>query len=192
MHVVTHLLTGWVVAESAGLDRRDRSLVTLSAVLPDLDGIGVIGEFVTRDSAAPVQWWSQYHHVLCHNLGFGLLLAATAALLAVRRVTTAVLVLFVFHLHLLGDLIGSKGPEGYQWPIPYLLPFSDGWQLRWDGQWALNAWPNILLTVLLLALTLYLAWKRGYSPVGIVSIKADSLFVSTLRTRFGEPGRSRP
>ncbi len=27
------------------------------------------------------------------------------------------LVLFSFHLHLLGDLVGARGPDGDQWPI---------------------------------------------------------------------------
>ena len=187
MHPVTHLLTGWVVAESAALGRRDRSLVTLAAVMPDIDGLGVIGEIATRNSSSPVFWWSEYHHVLCHNIGFGVLLAASAALLAVRRATTALLVVLVFHLHLFADLVGSRGPDGFQWPVPYLLPFSDEWQLRWSGQWPLDAWPNFLLTGLLLVLTLYLAWKRSYSPIGIVSVKADAAFVATLRRRFGEP-----
>ena len=190
MHPVTHLLTGWAVAESADLPRKDRTLVTLAAVIPDVDGLGVIAEIATENTSTPVYWWSEYHHVLCHNIGFGLLLAATAALLSVRRTITTLLVVLVFHLHLLADLIGSRGPDGYQWPIPYLLPFSDRWQLHWDGQWALNAWPNILLTIGLLSLTLYLAWKRGYSPIGIVSARADSAFVATLRRRFGEPRRS--
>ena len=187
MHPVTHLLTGWAVAESADLDPRDRTLVTLAAVIPDIDGLGVIAEIVSENSSTPVYWWSEYHHVLCHNVGFGLLLAVSTALLAVRRTSTTLLVVLVFHLHLLGDLIGSRGPDGYQWPIPYLLPFSNRWQLLWDGQWALNAWPNIMLTVVLLGLTLYLAWKRGYSPVGIVSARADAAFIATLRKRFGIP-----
>lgn len=190
MHPVTHLLTGWVVAESANLSPRDRTLVTLAAVMPDIDGLGLIAEIATENSPAPMLWWSEYHHVLCHNVGFGVLLAVGAAIVAIRRTATMLLVILVFHLHLLADLIGSRGPDGYQWPIPYLLPFSSRWQLRWDGQWVLNAWPNVLLTVVLLGVALYLVWKRGYSPVGIVSVKADLAFVATLRRRFGEPRRS--
>ena len=189
MHPVTHLLTGWAVAESADLGPKDRTLVTLAAVIPDIDGLGVFAELATENSSTPVYWWSEYHHVLCHNVGFGLLLAVSVALLAVRRTITTLLAVGVFHLHLLADLMGSRGPDGYQWPIPYLLPFSNRWQLRWDGQWALNAWPNIVLTVGLLGLALYLAWKRGYSPVGIVSLRADSALIATLRRRFGEPRR---
>jgi len=31
----------------------------------------------------------------------------------------------------------------------------------------------------------YLAWKRGYSPLEMVSGKVDEAFVETLRKRFG-------
>jgi hypothetical protein len=58
-------------------------------------------------------------------------------------------------------------------------------------QWALNAWPNILLTALLLSITLYLGWMRGYSALGMISKKADVLLVSNLRKRFGDPGTAR-
>jgi hypothetical protein len=89
-----------------------------------------------------------------------------------------------FHLHLLGDLVGARGPDGYQWPIPYLKPFSDALQLSWYGEWALNAWQNILITCSLLAVTLWIAWKRGESPVQFVSEKADRALTQVLRARF--------
>ena len=183
MNPVSHLLTGWVVANTADLTARDRALVTLAGVVPDIDGLGVIAEILTEHTAAPLLWYSKYHHALCHNLAFGLLLAATAILFGVRRGMTAFLVLVVFHLHLLGDIVGSRGPDGYQWPIPYLFPFSDRWQLTWTGQWELNAWPNVLITTLLLAATIYIAWKKGRSPLEMVSKKADAAFVSILRSK---------
>jgi hypothetical protein len=80
--------------------------------------------------------------VLGHNIGFGLFLALISFTFSTRRLAASCLVLLSFHLHLLGDLVGSKGPHGYQWPIPYLIPFSDAWQWIWAGQWQLNAWPR--------------------------------------------------
>jgi hypothetical protein len=59
------------------------------------------------------------------------------------------LALLSFHIHLLEDVLGSRGPEGYQWPILYLAPFYSSLQLVWRGQRGLNAWPNILLAILL-------------------------------------------
>jgi inner membrane protein len=130
---------------------------------------------------------SEYHHVFAHNLGFVLFVTVIAALIAARRSATACLAILVLHLHLLADLVGSRGPDGYQWPIPYLRPFSDAWQLTWEGQWVLNAWPNIVITILLLCWTFYWAWSRGRSPLEMISLRIDDVLVSTLRKRFGEP-----
>ena len=145
-------------------------------------------ELATKNTSTPLYWWSYYHHALCHNVGFALILATAVALLAVRRWMTVLLAGVAFHIHLLVDLVGSKGPEGYQWPIPYLMPFSDRWQLTWEGQWALNAWPNILLTALFLMSTLYLAYKRGYSPLELISKRFDDAFIAALRRESGVPG----
>ena len=59
MHPVTHLLLSWTVAEAARLERKDRTLVTLAGVLPDLDGLGAVAEIATSDSARPLYWWSE-------------------------------------------------------------------------------------------------------------------------------------
>ena len=185
MNPVTHYLTGWLIANTTeGLIRRDRALVTLAGVAPDLDGLGIVAEKLTLGSDRPLYWWSSYHHTLGHNLGFGLLVVLAYLLLATRRRLAALLAVASFHAHLLGDILGARGPDGEQWPIPYLLPFSRAWDLSWDGQWALNAWPNFALTLAALALTFFLAWKRGYSPLEMVSTSADKAFVDTLRRRF--------
>ncbi len=188
MNPVTHLLAGWLVANTAPLSRRDRAIVTLSAVIPDIDGLGIIADFVTRGSPDSLDWYWRFHHTLGHNLAFCVIVTAAAWCLASRRLLAAGLAFVSFHLHLLGDVLGSGGgPGSYQWSIPYLAPFSDSLQIVWQGQWALNAWPNIVITVLLLAATFYLAWRRGSSPVELISLRADTVFVGTLRARFGVP-----
>ena len=183
MSPVTHFLTGWVVAATAQLERRDRTLVTLSAVVPDVDGLGIIPEVLTRNTSHPVLWFSQYHHVL-HTLCFAVAVAALGGFVARQSWKTAALCFVAFHLHLLEDVLGSRGPDGDQWPIFYLAPISSSVALSWGGQWALNAWPNFLITFALLLATLYLAWRKGFSPVKIFSIRADHAFVSALRCRF--------
>jgi hypothetical protein len=97
---------------------------------------------------------------------------------------TALLVFVSFHLHLVGDLIGARGPDGDQWPIPYLKPFSNSVQLIWHGQWALNAGQNFLITGIFLLATFWLSWKRATSPLELVSQSANQAFTQTLRRRF--------
>ena len=183
MSPVTHFLTGWVFANCAKLERRDRAIVTLACVVPDVDGLGIIPELLTRNSSHPLLWFTLYHHSL-HTLAFGLFVSVLAFALARQRWKTAILALLSFHLHLFEDILGSRGPDGYQWPIPYLAPFSSALQLAWRGEWGLNAWPNIVLTLALLLITLWLAWRCGFSPLEMISAKADSVFVDTLRRRF--------
>ena len=187
MSPITHLLTGWLVANSSRrLGRKERIMVTAAGLMPDVDGFGVIAEALTRNGDKPLLWWSNYHHVLAHNLLFGLFVMLVAFLLTARNKLVAALVFVSFHLHLLGDFVGARGPGDDWWVIPYFLPFSSH-EFSWSGQWELNAWPNFLITGILLIAMFYLAWKRGYSPLEMVSRKADAAFVRTLRQRFGNP-----
>lgn len=187
MHPTSHFLTGWLVANSSELNQRERAIVTFASVIPDIDSLGIIAEVATRGSTKPLLWWSEYHHVLGHNLMFGIAYALFGFTIAAKRWRTALLSFLSFHMHLLGDVVGARGPDGDQWPIPYLFPFSDTWKMTWEGQWALNSLPNVLITCIALALTFYLAWKQGYSPLEIFSAKADKAFVKTLRDRFQRP-----
>lgn len=186
MNPASHLLISWTLANAVGIPRRDRFLVTLTGVIPDIDGVGIIAELLTENTSMPLIWYSKYHHVLGHNLGVGLILTALVFFLSAKRWVTPALAFVAFHLHLLGDIAGSRGPDGYQWPIPYFYPFSTDWSLTWQGQWELNAWPNILATLLFLAITLYIAWKRGRSPLEMISLKADTAFVAKLRNLINE------
>ena len=184
MNPITHFLTGWAVASTApSLGVRDRALITLAGVVPDIDGPGAVPEMLTRSSAHPLAWFTLYHHQL-HNLAFGLLVAGLAYALARHKWIAGLLALLSFHLHLFEDMVGGRGPDGYHWPIPYWRPFSDAGQLAWSGQWALNAWPNFAITLVLLLFAFYLAWNRGYSPLEMISTRADRIFVDALRRRF--------
>lgn len=178
MSPVTHFLSGWVFANCFRLNRRERAVVTLASVVPDIDGLGIVPELLTRNSNHPLLWFSEYHHSL-HTLAF----SAVVSLLAVavtKRWSVAALVFLSFHLHLLEDLIGSRGPDGDQWPIPYLKPFSERLQLVWHGQWALNGWQNYVVTIALLVAALWIARKKGVSPVEIFSKDADRAVVAAV------------
>ncbi len=187
MSPVTHLFISWSIANTCNVNRRDRAIITIAGVIPDFDAFGMVFDFLTKNSANPLHWWDKFHHILGHNLGFVLLLIIMTFCFASRRFVTASIVALVFHVHLFCDLIGARGPDGYQWPIPYLSPFSDKLQLSWDGQWALNAYPNFIITGVVIILIFYLAWKKGFSILELISKRADQKFVDTLQKRFGMP-----
>jgi membrane-bound metal-dependent hydrolase YbcI (DUF457 family) len=107
MSPITHFLTGWMAANLAKLDRKDRAIVTLACVVPDIDGLGIIPELLTRNSSHPLLWFTLYHHSL-HTLAFALVVAVVSFVLARQRWRTAWLALLSFHLHLLEDMAGSR------------------------------------------------------------------------------------
>jgi inner membrane protein len=207
MSPVTHFFAGWMLASAfpAGrpttLTRSEKALVVAAAVAPDLDGLGIVPELLTRNTSHPLLWFSQYHHSL-HTLAFALVCTLAAYIIAGpmanftfgpaiqgRRLPThpwlTVLLVFIsFHLHLLCDLLGARGPDGDQWPIPYLKPFSNTLQLTWHGQWALNGWQNFAITGLLLLATFWIARKYGSSLVELVSESANGSFVFALRRKL--------
>src|SRR5207248_906544 len=104
---------------------------------------------------------------------------------------TALMSLLTFHLHLFCDFLGSRGPDPIDlWPIPYLSPISQKLTFYNPHQWPLNAWPNVLLTIVLMVYIFWTAHKRGYSPISLISKRADAAFVNALHQRFGKPEKA--
>jgi inner membrane protein len=190
MHVGTHFLAGWLAALPRGdLTYRERGAIACAGVAPDLDGLPIVIDKLNALAGRETYLYETWHHVLAHNLGATMVFSVACAAIAGagRRRTVALLAFLAVHLHLLFDLMGSRGTDGSQWPIPYLAPFSQTLQLTWSGQWMFNSWQNTAIIALVLGLTLWGAWKYGRSPVGLFSPAGDAAFTATLRARFGTP-----
>lgn len=182
MSPVTHFLLGWTVAGTAtSLTTRERAAIAMAGIIPDIDGMGVVWDLVSR--SGNFDFYQRYHHVFGHNLFFGLLVAAGGLLIGVRKRLVAALMFVSFHVHLLGDILGARGLGDDFWAVPYFWPVSSR-DFFWTGQWPLNGWQNFVVTGVLLVLMFYWAGKRGYSPLEMVSARADRAFVQTLRNRF--------
>jgi len=162
---------------------RDRRLVTLAGILPDVDGLGVVVDMVTSSGGhRGTQLYWQYHHLLLHGLAGGVLISLSLACFARQRLRVFLLGLCVFHLHLLCDFVGSRGPSVDDvWPIFYFGPFTKDPMWMWRDQWALDAWQNRVISVILFLWSLGLAIKLGDSFVGVFNHKLDRVFVGVLR-----------
>lgn len=178
-----HFIISWVVANSVELDRRSRVCITASGLLPDLDGIGAVVDKVGPYFDHHTTLYAQYHHVFGHNLLAGFLLSLGFAYLCQKKLIVFSLCFLAFHLHLLGDLSGSMGPDGFQWPIYYLYPFVPAYELTWSGQWELSSWRNSAIGIFFFSVALLLARYRHVTFFEIVSLKVEKTVAEIARKR---------
>ena len=186
MSPITHFLASWALADALRLRLRDLALATWCGVLSDVDGLGILADGVNQLLGRSSSWYyGQYHRALLHNVLAAVALPLILSIFAANRLRMFVLGLVAVHLHFLGDIVGSRGPGAHDfWPLPYLSPFSEHGTILWPGQWPLDAWPNIVLTMLLIFYVLFRSVHSGYSPVGVFSTRADCAFVRAVRNRW--------
>ncbi len=164
---------------------RDRTLVTLAGVLPDVDGLGIIVDVVGSLSSGnenKFHYYQQYHHILSHGWPAAIVVSLLLMCFARKKPQVLFWCLVTFHLHLLCDLVGSRGPEfGDFWPICYSEPLFRHPIWFWKGQWKLDGWQNQIIFIVLLLTSFWVAVKRGYSFVEVISHRLDVIFVKTLQ-----------
>ncbi|WP_078486949.1 metal-dependent hydrolase [Solemya velesiana gill symbiont] len=157
------------------LNRRSRIAITAAGVIPDLDGLGAVVDELGPYFGYATTLYGDYHHVFAHNLFAGVLLALAVALPCRKRLTVFLLSLLAFHVHLLCDILGSKGPDGYQWPIPYLYPLIPELELTWSGQWELSSPINSLVGVVFFVIALVIARYRHVTFFELFSKRFEAI-----------------
>jgi len=168
MHIPTHILSGWCVANLFPINANERLLCMIAATIADVDGIGFFfGEKV---------YWD-YHHTVGHNLFFGLIASSIIAMFATRRLLVAGLSLASFHLHLLMDYFGS-GPG---WPIHYLWP-SHAMILRNHAAWEFSSWQNMAVFAGLSVWTVLIAKTRKRTPLELLLSRFDDALFKKSQT----------
>jgi hypothetical protein len=185
MSPLTHLVGSWLVAVATTNNPRDRKLVTWAGVLPDADGLGVIPDVVgswISGKECTFYYYQTYHHLLMHGWPAAMVVSIAFALYARQRPRVLLLCLLTFHLHLLCDLIGSRGPTiGDLWPICYSEPLFRHPIWFWKHQWKLDGWQNQSIFIVLFLTSLWVATKKGFSFVEVVSSRANKIFVGVLQ-----------
>jgi inner membrane protein len=179
---VTHFLFGWVAFERLFPTRRDKAIVALAGIAPDLDGLGMVVDLANRALHRPeTAYYHEFHRLLSHGLPAAVV-AVLAFALGRRRLSVALATFAAVHLHLLCDLAGSRGSDpGDLWPIHYLEPLAREPVFAWVHQWPLVGWQNLAITAALMFVTMRRAARLGHSPVGLASERADAVFVGVLR-----------
>ena len=185
MSPFTHLVGSWLIAVATTDNPRDRKLVTWAGGLPDADGLGVIPDIVgswISGKECTFYYYQTYHHLLMHGWPAAMVVSILFALHVQQRLRVLLLCLLTFHLHLLCDLIGSRGPTvGDLWPICYSEPLFRHPIWFWKHQWKLDGWQNQTIFIGLFLASLWVATKKGCSFVEVVSSRADKKFVGVLQ-----------
>ena len=182
---VTHFLGSWLIACGTTDNARDRKLVTLAGVLPDVDGLGLVvdvAQSLITGKECTYRYYQTYHHLLAHGWLGALLISAVLACFARSRLRVLLICIAVYHLHFVCDLLGSRGPDPADlWPICYNEPLFRHPVIFWKHQWRLDGWQNRVITVTLFLTELWFCAKRGYSCVEVFSPKADRKFIEIIR-----------
>src|SRR5262245_51064777 len=112
MNPETHLLASWVIAANTTNNQRDCRLVTLAGILPDADGVGIVPDLLgLLFGCKQTFYYAEYHHYVLHGIFGAILITCLLTCFARQKLRVALLSLGVFHLHLLCDLVGSRGPS---------------------------------------------------------------------------------
>jgi hypothetical protein len=164
-------MSGWCAADLLDLTPRERFFAMLAAAAADLDGLGLV---------VSVDYYVRYHHLLGHNLLFGVVASVILTAFSTHRFKAFVLYLALFHLHLVLDLLGS-GPD---WGIHYLWPFSSA-EIQNPRGWELFSWQNFLAAGLLLVWTIVIAIRSKRTPLEVIRPSLDEKFVRALSRREG-------
>jgi len=188
---LTHLIGSWLVAVAVTDNPRDRKLVTWAGVLPDADGLGAVADVVSSWASGKectFHYYQQYHHILLHGWPGAVAVSLLLTILARQHWRVLLLCLLTYHLHLLCDLIGSRGSDaGDLWPICYSEPLFRHPIWFWKHQWKLDGWQNQAIFVVIFAASLWVAVKKGRSFAEVVSAQLDSVFVQVLRKWASAP-----
>lgn len=167
MTPVSHGMIGWLIAQPL-IHRRDRILVTVAALVPDLDGLGL---------AVSLDYYSKYHHVFGHNVFLGLLLALVTLLYGIEKFKCAMLVFVAFNSHIFTDLLGS----GVGWGVPYFWPLNDHvFEFHPPFQWELDSWQNFVATVIFLIMIVFVSVHKKRTIVETFSLSWDLKVVAIL------------
>jgi len=178
MHIQTHVLSGWCVANAFPLTACERLFAMLAASLADLDGIGI---FIDSE------YYMRWHHVASHNLIWAVVLSVLLTIWSKHRRGAFFLYLGLFHLHLVMDYFGS-GPG---WGINYLWPFSKMEVIN-PRAWNFYSWQNITTFCFSLVWTVVIFFWKKRTPLECLAPSLERRLVLLVTRRKAAHGRSSP
>lgn len=170
MYIQAHVLSGWIAGNYLKLNARERFFCMVAGGILDVDGLGIL---ISQDA------YDDYHHVLGHNLLFGVIVALILTFFSSHKRKCLFIYLALFHLHILMDLFGS----GELWTISYLQPFSD-YELYSKFNWALYSWQNMIANAVVLLWTIAIIISKKRTPLEYIMPEFDKKWSEKIAAFF--------
>lgn len=171
MTPITHGFISWIAATPLK-HRKDRILVTIAGLVPDIDGVGAI---------ISVDYYAKFHHILAHNIFFGIIISIMTLLISGQKKLTVFLALLSFHLHLICDLFGS----GAGWGVQYFWPINNiNFEFKAPFQWELDSLQNLVITAVSIAIMIFISLKKNRTILEVINLKLDMTVVSVFKKWF--------
>lgn len=180
MHLTQHLFLSYALPWRTDLARRDRILVTLAGIAPDIDA-PILLPFGERA-------FTDHHHAFTHHLAGAALAAGAGFLLGRRKAEAAALAAAAWCGHLLLDMVGAgeRFADGsFAYPLPLLRPFSARPFDPFPFAWPLASWQNAVVMAAAVVLVGRLAVVEGRTVLEVFSLPLDAAVVGAIRGRFG-------
>ena len=169
MNTEAHLAAGWILAHcTRRSDRRFRTIVTLAAVLPDIDALSYV---------FGVEAYGHIHHALGHNVFFSLLVSVLSMWLYPRaRWKVFWFAQLAFYSHYFGDYFFTKFPLVFFWPA------SDA-EFVYSYKIGLDHWINDLFSYMSFVAFIATGAIYGRTPIEMLSPELDRRIVNLFRRR---------
>ena len=146
------MMSAWCLGNIPRLSARERFFCLIVGAVPDLDAIsGLFGKEA---------YWD-YHHVVAHNVLFGLIVVAILTWFSQNRLKAMLVYFVLFHLHLVMDYYGS----GPLWEISYLWPLSAWKIVSSRDAWAFFSWQNMSIAGFFFVWTLAIGVLKKRTPL---------------------------
>ncbi len=166
MSPIIHLITAWLIAMFFAIELKERRIVVLAGIIPDIDGAFILFNF---------EAYLEYHHTFGHSYVFGIPFILITAFLFLDNIKlklkVSLIALLGFTSHLVLDMIGSD------WPVSLLYPLSR------EGYCIFPSIPNEIIywvinpvyAIIVVSLMAWIIYKKERSPIEFISQKFDRI-----------------
>jgi LexA-binding, inner membrane-associated putative hydrolase len=168
---IGHIQYGWWIAHARKFDRLERFAITAAAAVADLDGLAMFGG---GDA------YYKYHHILFHNVGFILVVAALAGIYFWRRPWAWLMLTAAAASHLVIDYFSVP------WDMKPWVPFN-GMVTNLDHHIAapivMYGFQSVMMA-LVLGVTVWIYLRHGRTPLELISPAFDRLIIGYAALPF--------